>query len=176
MTTKEQKGERNEEDGCIGSHVRAGGGTRGQVSKVNRKTLTWGAFVACAGLVVLPSSATAQAGKLDATFGVRGIVTDSAGSFGTAVALQSDGKMVVGEQIAPEAAVLRLNTNGTLDSTFGSGGAVTISFPGDDFGGAQISGLAIQGDGKIVAVGSSLSSANPGSVPGGLVVARYLAQ
>src|SRR5260370_1533844 len=93
----------------------------------------------------------AHAGKLDPAFGVGGGFTNSVGVLGTVAAVQSDGKIVVGGQISPEAAVVRLNANGTLDSTLGTRGTVTISFPGDDFGGAQVIGLAIQSDGKIVA-------------------------
>jgi uncharacterized delta-60 repeat protein len=41
--------------------------------------------------------------------------------------------------------------SGDLDSTFGSGGKVTLAFPGSN---DAIHGTAIQSDGKIVAVGS----------------------
>lgn len=48
----------------------------------------------------------------------------------TAVAIQSDGKIVVGGSTPGGAALARLNTNGTLDSSFGSGGIVNNSFGG----------------------------------------------
>jgi hypothetical protein len=98
--------------------------------------MIWGALVAGAALIASSSPAMAQAGKLDPTFGVGGVFKNNVGIFGTAVALQIDGKIVVGGEIAPEAAVVRLTPNGTLDSSFGSGGTVSISFPGDDFSGA----------------------------------------
>jgi uncharacterized delta-60 repeat protein len=110
-----------------------------------------GALLACAVLVVSSSPAMAQAGKLDPTFGVGGVFANRVGILASVAAVQSNGKIVVGGEISPEAAVARLNANGTLDSTFGAGGVVSISFPGDDFGGAQVVGLAIQSDGKIVA-------------------------
>jgi uncharacterized delta-60 repeat protein len=107
-------------------------------------------------LLLVPSNpATAQAGKLDPTFGSAGVFTDSAaetnnsGTFGTAVALQSDGKIVAGGQIGFNTGVLRLNANGTLDTTFGHSGMVTAILGGSD-GECQVTGLAIQSDGKII--------------------------
>jgi len=132
-----------------------------QRHKVNLGTMVRGTLLACAALIASSSPAMAQAGKLDPTFGVRGVFTNSAGFFGTA-AVQSDGKIVAGGEIAPEAAVVRLTTTGTLDSSFGSGGTVSISFPGDIFDGAQVIGLAIQSDGKIVA---GISNFNQGFGP-----------
>ena len=62
-------------------------------------------------------------------------------------------------------AVARYNTDGTLDSTFGSGGTVQTSFPGQQ--GEIATGVAIQQDNKIVVsgysagiIGSTLSSAS----------------
>ena len=68
-----------------------------------------------------------------------------------AVALQSDGKIVVAGEISSLAGVLRLNTNGTLDSGFGAGGMVTINVPSGLGGGVQVIGVAVQIDGKIIA-------------------------
>jgi uncharacterized delta-60 repeat protein len=124
---------------------------RMQKSKVKLGTVVRSALLACTALIVSSSPAMAQAGKLDPTFGVGGIFKGNAGILAAATAVQSDGKIVVGGQIAPEAAVVRLTAIGTLDTSFGSGGTVSISFPGDDFGGATVIGLAIQSDGKIVA-------------------------
>jgi uncharacterized delta-60 repeat protein len=64
-------------------------------------------------------------------------------------------------------AVARLNSNGTLDATFGTGGAETTSLPG------QGSAVAIAPDGKIVVAGELFS---PGSSTVELVVARFLGQ
>lgn len=58
--------------------------------------MIWGALVAGAALIALSSPAMAQAGKLDPTFGVGGVFKNNVGIFGTAVALQTDGTIVVG--------------------------------------------------------------------------------
>lgn len=95
-------------------------------------------------------------GSLDSTFGSSGIVTTDLGANdgAQAVALQADGKIVVAGNGSPNNesgfTVVRYNTNGSLDTTFGSGGIVTTST--GQFSIAQ--GLAIQSDGKIVVTGS----------------------
>lgn len=112
-------------------------------------------------LAAASTLAIAQAGSLDPTFGVNGIFsTNFTGATGVAsfVALQSDGKIVAAgssggiDSTGAGGVVLRLNTNGTLDTTFGIGGVVNIKF--GDFG-SFATGLAIQTDGKIVVAGSS---------------------
>jgi uncharacterized delta-60 repeat protein len=98
-------------------------------------------------------------GSLDPGFGISGRVSTD---FGTshdaakAVAIQADGKIVaVGSTFIINTgtafAVARLNTNGSLDSTFGQGGKVVTTFSG----GGDASGVAIQPDGKIVVIGGS---------------------
>jgi uncharacterized delta-60 repeat protein len=121
----------------------------------------WFSILASAALIAsstlaLSTLAMAQAGQLDSTFATGGIFeTHDTQSFDTAanaVALQSDGKIVVGGELTSAAGVLRLNTNGTLDSGFGAGGLVVIHLPGGDSGGnEQTIGVAVQSDGKIVA-------------------------
>ena len=100
-------------------------------------------------------------GSLDAAFGSGGkVTTDFFGSFDfiTAVAVQPDGKIVVGgtafhDAVDSDFAMARFNSNGSLDTTFGSGGKVTT-----DFGGTQDQalGIALQPNGKIVLVGYRL--------------------
>jgi uncharacterized delta-60 repeat protein len=103
-------------------------------------------------------------GGLDPTFGDAGVTTVPIGTsvacFGAA--LQPDGRSVlVGASTAPDAggktvfAVARFTTQGMLDPSFGGGGTVTT-----DFGGAMDSAqaVAIQPDGKIVVVGTSVSA------------------
>ena len=96
----------------------------------------------------------AQAGSLDPTFGHHGI---SATNFATccggvnAIALQSDGKILVGGQARINelvGVIFRLNPNGSLDTTFGSGGMVAVRLGSI---GASVGGLVVQTDGKIVA-------------------------
>lgn len=76
----------------------------------------------------------------------------------SAVALQSDGKIVVGGQASSvvtfnDFGLVRYNSDGSLDTSFGSGGRVTTDFFIFDV----INDLVIQPDGKIVASGTTLS-------------------
>jgi uncharacterized delta-60 repeat protein len=66
------------------------------------------------------------AGDLDPTFDADGIVTTdflnlSPTDSGSAVVIQSDGKMVVAGTSSGDFAVLRYNSDGTLDTSFGGG-------------------------------------------------------
>jgi uncharacterized delta-60 repeat protein len=67
------------------------------------------------------------------------------------VAIQADGKIVLAGIAGDDAAVYRLNANGSLDPTFGRNGRVTIDSGRSEVGAA----VAIQPDGKIVVAGSS---------------------
>jgi uncharacterized delta-60 repeat protein len=96
-------------------------------------------------------------GSLDTSFADNGKSVVDLGGFeeGTAVAIQNDGKIVVGSHTAQPSGVVdflivRYNTDGQLDPTFGNGGLVTTDFGHQDF----VTDIAIQRDGKIVAVGN----------------------
>lgn len=97
-------------------------------------------------------------GSLDASFGNNGIVTTAVGdqAIANAVALQADGKIVVagrgGTSNQTSFVVVRYNTNGSLDDSFGNGGIVITSV--SDFG--RLHAVAIQSDGKIVAAGDAM--------------------
>jgi uncharacterized delta-60 repeat protein len=109
--------------------------------------------------------AFAQAGQLDTTFANKGIFSDNfngATGTATAVALQSDGKILVGGSDGSAGVVLRLTTNGTIDTSFGTAGIVTINFRVAD---NVVTGLAVQTDGEIVVAGTG--------IPGGGRVARF---
>jgi uncharacterized delta-60 repeat protein len=102
-------------------------------------------------------------GALDSSFGFDGQVTlDFNGSpdQAKALVLQPDGKMLLaGNSYDPiskyDFAVARFNANGTLDSSFGTGGKVRVDFGGrSDFANA----MALQPDGKIVLAGSTTAS------------------
>ena len=84
------------------------------------------------------------------------------------VAIQSDGKIVVVGYIDPDDfALARYNPNGTLDTSFSGDGKQTT-----DFGGYEATNaVAVQGDGKIVAVG--VSSNNSTTNGAAFVLARY---
>lgn len=115
-------------------------------------------------------------GSLDVSFGSGGIVvTDfdtGSGNIASGAALQSDGKIVlVGvtdfNVNQGRFTVVRYNTDGMLDSSFGSGGKVVHNIETNAYDGA--SKVAIQPDGKIVVVGHFIIS---GSIQRELLV-RY---
>jgi uncharacterized delta-60 repeat protein len=94
-------------------------------------------------------------GNLDATFGTGGKVTadfmGTVNAYASAADVQADGKIVVVGIAGTEIALVRYNTDGSLDVTFGVGGQVVT-----DVGSyASVAGLVIQADGKIVVAGSA---------------------
>lgn len=98
-------------------------------------------------------------GSLDASFGTGGITTTAIGpgnDYGRSVALQGDGKIVVGgwghDGSSFVGRVLRYDSNGTLDTGFGSGGIATLPTSKDGNNGMR-AGVALQSDGKIVWAG-----------------------
>ncbi len=116
--------------------------------------------VALCFFAAVPPAAQAAPGDLDLTFGTDGVVLTAIGSADTArgVALQSDGKIVAAGECSVSAQVIfclaRYNSDGSLDTTFGSGGTVTTKM-GTEVGDAEPAwDLAIQSDGKIVVAGS----------------------
>jgi uncharacterized delta-60 repeat protein len=111
-------------------------------------------------------------GRLDDTFGDHGVVALAGGQF-AALAPQPDGKIVVGGRTiaTPWSFLLeRLQSDGGPDPGFGSGGVVTTAF--QYF--ADIRGLALQPDGRIVAIGAD-TDALGGNGTNVLALARYLA-
>lgn len=108
-------------------------------------------------VIIIPSFSYAQAGALDTSFSGDGMVIT--GVFGIqdegyGAAIQADGKIVVGGSSYTgsgfEFALVRYNSNGTLDNTFGSGGTVTTSVGSSTDEGISV---AIQTDGKILLAG-----------------------
>lgn len=114
-------------------------------------------------------------GAFDAAFGVgeddgtpNGVVNISLGEgndFGTAVAAQADGKLLVAgyheDGTSTNMVVLRVNADGTLDQTFGTAddgtenGIVNLSL-GD--GNDIARDISVQADGKIVFAGDSVTA------------------
>jgi uncharacterized delta-60 repeat protein len=94
-------------------------------------------------------------GSLDTRFSGDGKQTTDFGgqaSEATGVAIQGDGKIVdVGDVGDDDFALARYNPNGSPDTTFSGDGMQTTSFLGFDLA----TGVALQGNGKIVAVGST---------------------
>jgi uncharacterized delta-60 repeat protein len=99
-------------------------------------------------------------GTTDSSFGSGGEVTTQVGNTFGGVALQVDGKIVVGggQTIAPGATdlcLVRYNADGTLDTTFGSSdnGVALVPPPSGYSTAGAGGGVEIQSDGKIVASG-----------------------
>jgi len=106
-------------------------------------------------------------GSLDTSFGSGGIALTSFGS-GTANGLYSAlfpagtanaGDIVQAGNYAPNSitnyqALALYNSNGTLDTSFGTGGQMTTSFPGTG-GSIGCKGVAVTGTGQIVTLGSN---------------------
>ena len=99
-------------------------------------------------------------GSLDSTFGAGGKVTTEiidGFSYVTAVAVQSDGKIVVAGYVEngrsyDDFALIRYESNGSLDISFGSNGKVITDIGN---GNDQIQGMILQPNGKILVSGKS---------------------
>ena len=130
-----------------------------QATDRNRRRVLATAFVLITAIASIPSMATAVAdGALDTTFDTDGKVTTAVavGDEGKAIAIQSNGKiLVVGDDMA-NFEIVRYNTDGSLDTTFDTDGKVTTDIGTSTADAANA--VAIQGDGKIVVAGTSGSS------------------
>ena len=109
------------------------------------------------------SGFTPALGILDTTFNSSGyFIQDiaSGGDFGLSLAIQSDGKILLGGYClagSVKFCIGRFNSNGTLDSSFGTGGYFIQDIAsGDDYGYS----LAIQSDGKILLGGYCYDASN----------------
>jgi uncharacterized delta-60 repeat protein len=111
-------------------------------------------------------------GSFDQSFGDGGKVLMVDQGDLNAVALQGDGKLIaLGNYNSTNSpfVLLRFNVNGSLDSTFGSGGTITTSFGGATTWGVA---LAFQADGKLLAAG--LTSSDIYFNNSDFALARYL--
>jgi uncharacterized delta-60 repeat protein len=114
-------------------------------------------------------------GSLDSSFGAGGkvLTTFPPSNFAaaSAVLLQPDGKILVGghagRRFASGFALARFLPNGALDPSFGGGGRVITPIPQRD--NDRVFALAVQPDGKLVAVGGSFERESV------VVLARYAA-
>jgi uncharacterized delta-60 repeat protein len=102
-------------------------------------------------------------GSLDTSFSGDGIVTtDITGSFdfASSIAIQSDGKIVVAGYAFKfgfyDFAVVRYNTDGSLDTSFSGDGIVTTAIGDVD---DLVTSVLLQSDGKIVAAGYTYDGA-----------------
>ena len=118
-----------------------------------------------------------SSGLLDSSFGTNGIIITQIGTSSVnvikSVSIQSNGKVVAAGYSNPyvcnDFAILRYNTDGKLDKTFGGYGFVTTSIgAASTYNHAYSS--AIQDDGKIVIAGCSINLLNNFCV---FTLARY---
>ncbi len=102
-------------------------------------------------------------GSLDSLFDEDGIATTNIGTYdeiGNSVTIQSDGKIIVAGLATnsngkSDFAVVRLNTDGSLDTSFDVDGKATTSIGTSDGIGYSV---ATQPDGKIVVAGTSINN------------------
>ncbi len=106
-------------------------------------------------------------GTLATGFGVNGVVTTSLSGgddAGYAAAVQPDGKIVVAGISNSKALLVRYNANGSLDTGFGAGGAVTVTALSAN---SWFLSVAVLADGRIVAGGGAATT------PFAFLLARY---
>ncbi|HEV7893337.1 MAG TPA: hypothetical protein VGP08_22160, partial [Pyrinomonadaceae bacterium] len=137
-------------------------------------SVTSGANTANAQGLAIDNISVTPIGGAVAANGVRTTDIQGTDDGGYALALQPDGRIVVGGYAVDlangdkEFALVRYNYNGTLDTTFNGTGKVVTDFNGTS---DRIWGITLQSDGKIVAVGETVSAVFPGT--NDIAVARY---
>jgi uncharacterized delta-60 repeat protein len=117
-------------------------------------------------------------GSLDTTFGTGGaVLTDLGGpSQASAIALAPDGKLIVTGSVtnvtesSTQLILERYTSSGALDSTFGSGGTVSLALPG--YAATFGNRVVLQPDGKIVVGGAGCHDTQETECD--FVVARFL--
>lgn len=114
----------------------------------------------------LESRELLTAGYFDTTFNQTGkaVIGFSSNNLrpaakGEAVAIQSDGKIVIAGEISSNAysgdiGVVRLNPNGTIDKTFGINGESYVAFNAGKAGADSVSSVAIDSSGRILLAGT----------------------
>jgi uncharacterized delta-60 repeat protein len=115
-------------------------------------------------------------GSLDTSFGSGGLVRTDFGNIddGKRVVVESSGKIVfagtsyISDSPIGVAALARYNADGSLDTTFGTGGLVTSTFLGSGGVTPEVTGLALQADGNILVGGTAADER-------GFAVARFSA-
>jgi uncharacterized delta-60 repeat protein len=175
-------------------HLDPNFGTGGVVTNNAPFTQLAGAAIAPNGDIVVAGATGGVAtflrflptGAPDPSFGTDGVVSLPAPSsfflgesFPLAIAIQSNGEILAtyyafnNTSTESESVLLRLSTNGKLDTTFGSGGQVPLSFPVPASWGASVTEILAQPDGKILVTGNITPPFRNHSAPLTLL-ARYL--
>ena len=174
------------EYGLIAKYTSAGSldtafGDGGEITDNNLVTAQAIALQSDGGILVAGASAGAAsggpalalerytaAGSLDGSFGSGGIVLDTIGpaaDFIDSIVVQSNGQILIGgntvvvvatkhkkQAINGDFALARYNSNGSVDSSFGTNGKVTTDFNGFF---DQIRQILVQPDGRIIAAGQA---------------------
>jgi uncharacterized delta-60 repeat protein len=118
-------------------------------------------------------------GNIDNSFGINGVFDSnisSANSFVTSINLLPNGKILVGgygyndNSNSNDFAILRLNSNGRIDNTFGTNGFTMTNFASTN--NDQMNDIALQPDGKIITVGTTYSIVNINTYRN-IALARY---
>lgn len=152
-------------DGSLDNSFGVGGMV---VTKIGLSDYVAGMVLQADGKIVLGGTADNQFalarynanGSLDATFGNAGTVVTPGtvwGSNANGIALQSDGKIIMaGRFVASistaDVGVIRYNSDGTLDATFGQAGIVDTPFAGQN---SQAASVAVQANGDILVLGDA---------------------
>ena len=144
------------DDGILDTSFNSGGaGADSFIQQVliqsDNKILIGGAFISYNGVQKGRIARLSSEGALDTSFNSGGV---GANSYVTAMAIQSDGKIIIGGYFTsynntPVSRIARLNVDGTLDSSFNVGTGT------DNY----IVSIAIQPDGKII-IGGNFTSYN----------------
>lgn len=139
-------------DGTLDATFNVGTGANGIVKKAaitsNNKIIIVGDFTVYNGVISNRIAQLNADGTLDATFNSGG---SGANTYVNTLSIQTDGKIIIGGIFStfngfPRNSVARLNTNGTLDTSFKNG----LNIDG------TIWTISIQSDGKIIIAGLSL--------------------
>ena len=93
-------------------------------------------------------------GQLDPAFGTGGLLTDAAVGGATDMSLQPDGRLV----IAGRYALARFNSDGSIDTGFGSNGQAAVNYFG--VGNDWTNSVALQSDGGILVAGYTRDGVN----------------
>lgn len=108
-------------------------------------------------------------GSPDPTFSGGSVIIDILGDdYVKTIKQLSSGRFIIGGSSSFQFSMAKLNTNGTLDESFGNGGKLTTivgGIPGND----NCLAIDIQADGKIIAVGEGSNAATSSDV----AVLRY---
>jgi uncharacterized delta-60 repeat protein len=143
---------------------------------MRRRAFARALLAGAAGLGLLaPGALALSPGALDPSFGTNGTVQHQFGAGASpsseawAVAAQPDGKVVIAGQASDsngrlEVLAARLNSDGSLDQSFGSGGVVVDQLGAGATPRSGAEAVAIQPDGKIIVAGDASDAAGNNEV------------